>query len=267
MLQAMRASGVVPMARVPWMEPGIIMKVLDAGAYVIRTQPLSATTIADARQLKIVSRHGVGYDAVDVPALNNRRIPLCIVGDVNSLSVTEHVILLILACAKRLIRADRSVRACSWEWRNRLEATDIYGKRLLIVGYGRIGGHLARLATGFGMEIRAFDPLLAERGWPEGPVNPAPTLADGLAWADVVSVSVPKAARPILGVEEFLAHEARRHPRQWTKQHCRRRWPMGGLSLRVSTSSTTSRPHKIIRCSASIRWCSRSTLRSYTAGG
>jgi D-3-phosphoglycerate dehydrogenase len=203
MLQAMRASGVVPMARVPWMEPGIIMKVLDAGAYVIRTQPLSATTIADARQLKIVSRRGVGYDAVDVPALNNRRIPLCIVGDVNSLSVTEHVILLILACAKRLIRADRSVRACSWEWRNRLEATDIYGKRLLIVGYGRIGGHLARLATGFGMEIHAFDPLLAERGWPEGPVNPAPTLADGLAWADVVSVSVPKAARPILGVEEF----------------------------------------------------------------
>jgi D-3-phosphoglycerate dehydrogenase / 2-oxoglutarate reductase len=203
------------------------MKVLDAGAYVIRTQPLSATTIADARQLKIVSRHGVGYDAVDVPALNNRRIPLCIVGDVNSLSVTEHVILLILACAKRLIRADRSVRACSWEWRNRLEATDIYGKRLLIVGYGRIGGHLARLATGFGMEIHAFDPLLAERGWPEGPVNPAPTLADGLAWADVVSVSVPKAARPILGVEEFLAHEARRHPRQ------HRAWRYRGRSSTV----------------------------------
>jgi D-isomer specific 2-hydroxyacid dehydrogenase-like protein len=191
---------------------------------------------------------------------------------VNSLSVAEHVILIILACAKRLIRADRSVRACSWEWRNRLEATDIYGKRLLIVGYGRIGGHLARLATGFGMEIRAFDPLLAERGWPEGPVNPAPTLADGPAWADVVTVSVPKAARPILGVEEssLMKPDASSTPRvavSWTKQHCRRRWPMGGLSLRVSTSSTTSCPHKIIRCLASIRWCSRPTLRSYTAGG
>jgi len=184
-------------------EPSYAPLISKADGLVIRTQPLSAAIIAEARQLKIVSRHGVGYDAVDVAALNNRRIPLCIVDDVNSLSVAEHVVLLILACAKSLIRADRSVRAGSWEWRNRLEATDISGKRLLIVGYGRIGRHLARLATGFGMEISAFDPLLAERGWPEGTVNPAPSLADGLAWADVVSVNVPKAARPILGVEEF----------------------------------------------------------------
>ena len=124
------------------------------------------------RQLKIVSRHGVGYDAVDAAALNNRRIALCIVGDVNSLSVAEHVMLLVLACAKSLIRADRSVRAGQWEWRNRLEATDISGKRLLIIGYGRIGRHLARLAARFGKEIRAFDPFLAEHGWPEGAVNP-----------------------------------------------------------------------------------------------
>ena len=53
------------------------------------------------------------------------------------------------------------------------------------------------------MEARAFDPFLVERGWPEGPVTPAATLADGLAWADVVSVNVPKAGRPILGAEEF----------------------------------------------------------------
>ena len=53
------------------------------------------------------------------------------------------------------------------------------------------------------MEVRAFDPFLVERGWPEGPVTPADTLADGLAWADVVSVNVPKAGRPILGAEEF----------------------------------------------------------------
>ena len=112
------------------------------------TRPLSAATIAEARQLKIVSRHGVGYDAVDVAALNNRWIPLCIVGDVNSHSVAEHVMLLVLACAKSLTRADRSVRAGPWEWRNRLEATDISGKRLLIIGYGRIGRHLARLAAG-----------------------------------------------------------------------------------------------------------------------
>jgi D-3-phosphoglycerate dehydrogenase / 2-oxoglutarate reductase len=173
-----------------------------ADALVIRTQPMSAATIAQASQLKIVSRHGVGYDSVDVAALNKRRIPLCVVGDVNSLSVAEHAIMLILACAKQVIRADRAVRSGPWEWRNRLEAGEISGKRLLIIGYGRSGRHLARMAAGFGMEVRAFDPFLAN-GWPEGPVSPIATLADGLAWADVVSVNVPKANRPILGAEEF----------------------------------------------------------------
>jgi D-3-phosphoglycerate dehydrogenase / 2-oxoglutarate reductase len=91
-------------------------------ALVIRTQPLSAETVARAERLKIVSRHGVGYDAVDLNALNARRIPLCVVGDVNSASVAEHAMMLILACAKFLVRADRSMRGGLWDWRNKLEA-------------------------------------------------------------------------------------------------------------------------------------------------
>jgi len=174
-----------------------------ADGLVIRTQPLSAATIADATRLKIVSRHGVGYDSVDVAALNKRRIPLCIVGDANSLSVAEHAMMLILACAKLAIRADRSVRTGLWGWRNRLEAGEISGKRLLIVGYGRSGRHLARMAEGLGMHVCAFDPILAESGWPAGPVSPVASLSDALASADVVSLHVPKASRPILGADEF----------------------------------------------------------------
>ena len=174
-----------------------------ADALVIRTQPLSSATIAAASRLKIVSRHGVGYDAVDVSALNRRRIPLCIVSDVNSLSVAEHAMMLILASAKRLIRADHAVRAGSWGWRNALEPSEIAGKNLLIIGFGRSGRHLARMAEGFGMKTRAFDPFLFDKGWPDRSVAPVAVLADGLAWADVISVHVPKAGRPILGAEEF----------------------------------------------------------------
>ena len=175
----------------------------EADALVIRTQPLSSATIARAARLKIVSRHGVGYDAVDVAALNQRQIPLCVVGDVNSLSVAEHAMALILASAKRLIRADRSVRAGPWTWRDALEARELSHANLLIVGYGRSGRHLARMAQGFRMQTRAFDPHLVKQGWPEGPVTPVETLAEGLAWADVISVHVPKAGRPVLGVAEF----------------------------------------------------------------
>ncbi len=184
-------------------EPSYAPLIGKADALVIRTQPLSSATIAEGARLKIVSRHGVGYDSVDVGALNRRKIPLCIVGDVNSLSVAEHAMMLILACAKQAIRADRSVRTGPWGWRNRLEAGEISGKRLLILGYGRSGRHLARMAEGFGMDIRAFDPFLVESGWPDGTVPPVATLADGLAWADVVSMHTPKAGRAILGAEEF----------------------------------------------------------------
>jgi D-3-phosphoglycerate dehydrogenase len=174
-----------------------------ADALLIRTQPLSRATVAKAERLKIVSRHGVGYDAVDLAALNARRIPLCVAGDVNSISVAEHAMLQILACAKFLIQADRAVRDGPWGWRNQLKAEDISGKKLLILGYGRIGRRLARMAEGFGMQIQAYDPFLAEHGWPEGPVAPVASLAEGLAWADVISVNVPKAGRPVLGAEEL----------------------------------------------------------------
>jgi len=184
-------------------EPSYAPLIGKADALVIRTQPLSPATIAEASRLKIVSRHGVGYDSVDVAALNERRIPLCVVGDVNSQWVAEHAMMLILACAKRAIVADRAVRTGRWGWRNRLEAAEISGRRLLIVGYGRSGRQLAKMAEGFRMEIRAFNPFLLENGWPEGAVSPARSLADGLAWADVVSVHAPKSARPILGAEEF----------------------------------------------------------------
>jgi D-3-phosphoglycerate dehydrogenase len=111
---------------------------------------------------------------------------------------------LILACAKFLVRADRSVRDGKWGWRNKLEVGEVSGKRLLILGYGRAGRHLARMAAGFGMDIRAYDPFLSKSGnWPAGPVEAVDSLLDGLASADFISVNVPKADKPLIGDAEL----------------------------------------------------------------
>ncbi|MEN5033900.1 MULTISPECIES: hydroxyacid dehydrogenase [Pseudomonas] len=175
----------------------------EADALIIRTQPLSAATIAKAKKLKVVSRHGVGYDSVDLQALNARGIGLTIVGDVNSISVAEHAITQMLAAAKRTMLADRSVRQIGeWGWRNGLEQQEISRKNLLILGYGRIGRHLARMASGFEMRVKAFDPYLEKAGWPEGAVTPV-SLEEGLVWADFISVHTPRGDRPILGAKEF----------------------------------------------------------------
>ena len=177
--------------------------IAEADALLIRTQPLTAETLAKGEALKIVSRHGVGYDAVDVDALNARGIPLAICGDANSTSVAEHAAMMILAASKRVLRGDKSVRTGPWDWRNGLESQDIAGRNLLQLGYGRIGRHIGRMMGGFGMTIRAYDPYLANHGWPEGEVAPVASLEEGLEWADIVSVSVPRGDKPLIGKAEL----------------------------------------------------------------
>ena len=85
-------------------------KLPGADALLIRTQPLPGWAVATAPRLRVVSRHGVGYDAVDVPALDVRGIPLAIIGDVNSRPVAEHVMALTLALAKRITFYDAARR-------------------------------------------------------------------------------------------------------------------------------------------------------------
>ena len=176
-----------------------------ADALLLRTQPLGASTIAGAPRLRIVSRHGVGFDAVDVDALTARGVVLAVCGDVNSTSVAEHAMMLMLAATKRALRADGAVRRGAWGWREALEAQDLRGRNLLLVGFGRIGRRIAAMAAGFGLSVRAHDPLLLERGWPEGEVGPVAELREGLAWADVVSLSAPGTGRPLIGAAELAA--------------------------------------------------------------
>ncbi|MEM8728549.1 MAG: hydroxyacid dehydrogenase [Pseudomonadota bacterium] len=184
-------------------EPSLAAEIGSADGVLLRTQPMTPPTIAKAERLKIVSRHGVGYDAVDLGALNDRGIALAVCGDVNSRTVAEHAALLILAASKRVLRADAAVRSGPWEWRNRLEARDLRGQNLLLVGYGRIGRQTGALMHGFGMNLRAYDPVLQERGWPKEGAAPVASLAEGLSWADVISFSVPQTDRPMIGEAEL----------------------------------------------------------------
>lgn len=205
-LDALRSEG-VEVTYVEEISEGSYSPFIEtADALVIRTQPLSAATIARAKRLKVVSRHGVGYDAVDLDALNARSIALAIVGDVNSVSVAEHAMTQLLAGAKQLIRANNAVRDPDcWGWRNRLEQREISGRNLLIIGYGRAGRKLAKMATGFEMTVRAYDPDLQKQGWPDGDVAFVSDLYEGLAWADCLSLHVPRSDKPLLSAEEFGA--------------------------------------------------------------
>jgi D-3-phosphoglycerate dehydrogenase / 2-oxoglutarate reductase len=175
-----------------------------ADAVLIRTQPMPASAIEQASRLSIVSRHGVGYDAVDVEALNRRDIPLAVVGDVNSRPVAEHAMLLLLASAKRLLRYDAAVRTAGLDYRNSLEASELDGKTLLIIGFGRIGRLVAAMARPFGVTSIAFDPFQSAEAVAAAGVEPVRDLATALGQADFVTIHAPKTGtRPLIGASEL----------------------------------------------------------------
>ena len=184
----------------------------DADALVIRTQPLVKTDIVSAINLKIVSRHGVGYDAVDVDALSQRDIPLTIVGDVNSQSVAEHSMALLLAAYKRLIKNDEAVRIGPWTYRNQLESEELRGKVLLILGYGRIGRRLAKMASAFEMTLLVYDPFIQDSDWPIGPAVKVQDLNLAMSQADCISINMPRVDKPLIGKHEF---EKKQCMKQW----------------------------------------------------
>lgn len=177
-----------------------------ADAILIRTQPLPAAVIDTATRLKIVSRHGVGYDAVDVAALNARRIPLAIVGDVNSRAVAEHTLMLMLAAARRTVAHDHAARNGNWNERNRFDARELDGKTLFVLGFGRIGRRVAHLARAFGMDVMAHDPFSAPQAFADAGVLPVADVMAGLARADVVTLHVPASPHgPVMAAAQFAS--------------------------------------------------------------
>ena len=161
----------------------------DVDAITIRDAALPAFALADARALRVISRHGVGYDNVPVSFCTERRIPVTIIGDVNAVSVAEHTLFLMMAVARNGARFDRAMRVADFGIRSRMTAMELRGKALLLVGYGRIGQEFARRARALDMTILGFDPFVVPSSFPD--VTFFPVLADALAAADVVSLHVP----------------------------------------------------------------------------
>jgi D-3-phosphoglycerate dehydrogenase len=188
-------------------EPDILALAPTADAIIVRTTKLTAAAIDAAPKLKIVSRHGVGYDNVDMAALDRRRIPLTLVGNVNALPVAEHTLFMMLSLAKRGIAYDRATRNGDWKLRDSFGATELAGKTLLLLGFGRIGHEVARRARAFGMTVLAYDPYVRDAAMFAARVQPVAKLAEAIAQADFISVHLPMTAetKGIIGAQQFAA--------------------------------------------------------------
>jgi D-3-phosphoglycerate dehydrogenase len=178
----------------------------EADALILRTMRVDRDFLALCPRLRILARHGVGYDMVDVEALTERGIPLTITPEANAVSVAEHALMLMLACMRKLTAYDANMRRPLWGSQPELPAFDLAGRMVLVVGFGRIGTRVARLCAAFGMRVLVRDPAVAKgtiRGAGYEAVEDAATAA---AEADIVTLHCPSNAETRRMVDaHFLA--------------------------------------------------------------
>jgi D-3-phosphoglycerate dehydrogenase len=163
-----------------------------ASAVALWGRPFGAAEIAASPHLLAVGRIGVGYDAVDVPGLTARGVPLLTAGTANSVTVAEHALFFMLWLARQGAALHQVVRDGDWPAKYRHRIFDLYGKTLLIVGFGRIGTRLAARALAFEMRVLVYDPLIAQDAITARGCIPAAGLDAALPDADFVSIHCPK---------------------------------------------------------------------------
>ena len=141
--------------------------------WVLRRSP--RPSLKAAPNLRVVARHGVGYDTVDVPALTRHNIPLMVTGIANSPSVAEQALFFMFALAKRGAAMHALVRENRWADRLSALPVDLFGKTVLVIGFGRIGSRLAKACLALGMSVLVYDPYVSASAIRRQAARPSPT--------------------------------------------------------------------------------------------
>jgi len=189
----------------PITEDELLKEIADADAIVnVRSIPMNRRIIEASKNLKIIARHGLGYETVDVEAASERNIVVTRATTQGPYPVAEFTIGLLLALSKKYIPAHASVKSGKWE-SLKFGGSEVRGKTLGIIGLGAIGSTVARIATlGLQMKVIAYDPYVSEEKAREVGAKLV-EFHNLLMESDYISVhaAVTKESKGILGKKEF----------------------------------------------------------------
>ncbi|HTM53715.1 MAG TPA: phosphoglycerate dehydrogenase [Pirellulales bacterium] len=194
-VDALRAAGYevdYPATRVLLSEEETARAVADCVAVIAGSEPYTDSVLAQLPELRVIARHGVGYDKIDVPAATRRGIAVAITPDANHEAVAEHAMALMLALARRIVTASNDTR--SGKWSRGASLVPLRGRTLGIVGLGRIGRSVAKRAAAFGMKLIACDEM-PNREFAAQLAIELVTLDELLSRADVVTLHLPMNAQ------------------------------------------------------------------------
>jgi len=164
----------------------------DASGAALGVTPFREPELAAGPRIQVVARIGVGYDAVDVPALTRRRVPLMVAGTANSVAVAEKAMYLMMALAKRGPQMNALVREGRWWDKLKNLPMEMFEKTVLIIGFGRIGTRTAKRCLGMEMRVLVYDPYVSADAIRARGGEPVTDLDEALARADFVTIHCPK---------------------------------------------------------------------------
>jgi len=177
-----------------WSRDDLLERIGSYHGILIRSATmLDAEVIERADNLRVVGRAGVGVDNVDVAAASKRGIIVANAPEANTVAAAEHTVALMLALARNIPQAHASLTSGKWE-RSKFGGTEVEGKTLGILGFGRIGQLVAIRARAFGMHVAAYDPFVSTERFRELGVEKADTPAAVLQAGDFITLHLPKTA-------------------------------------------------------------------------
>ena len=177
----------------------------EASGMTLRGAAVTADMIQSAENLKVVSRLGVGYDKVDIPALTERGAALTVVGEANSVNVAELAFYLMLELTKQGGHHHRAVQGDNWLFRLTSHMTELWEKTVLIIGFGRIGSRVAPRCRAFDMNVLVCDPYIDQKLITDAGCTPVDDFRSVLAEVDYVTVHTPLTdeTRNMIGADEL----------------------------------------------------------------
>ena len=173
-------------------DPTLKEKIIDCDGVSLRTAKLTAEIIEYGKNIKIISRHGVGYDNIDLNICREREITVAITATANAVAVAEHVMFMLLSISKRKNMYDDSVKTGKFNERNRLPKTiEIWNKNILIAGFGRIGQCLIKRCLGFEMNVFVYDPFISAEKIESFGGKKVDDLSEAVKTMDAISLHIP----------------------------------------------------------------------------
>ena len=186
----------------------LLKKLPEFDGITLRRGKIDSELLSNCKKLKVISRHGVGYDNVDIDYIKKNNIKLLVTDSSAATSPAEHIMYMILSIYKGVNIFDSMVREGKFAKAINLninENFELYKKNILIVGFGRIGKKLIKKCLGFDLNVSVFDPSVDEKIIKSYGGTKVSNLVESLKETDILSLNIPKNKKTynLIGLKEM----------------------------------------------------------------